>query len=66
MFGGIFPNPDPQPDVCSDELYIFNTGIVISNLVKGKRISSFPVLKNCIFYYNWISLLLGAQKLTLH
>ena len=25
VFGGIFPNPDPQPDACSDELYIFNT-----------------------------------------
>ena len=26
VFGGIFPNPGPQPDVCSNELYIFNAG----------------------------------------
>lgn len=25
VFGGVFPNPDPQPDGCSNELYIFNT-----------------------------------------
>jgi hypothetical protein len=26
VLGGIFPNPGPQPDVCSNELYIFNAG----------------------------------------
>lgn len=26
VFGGVFPNPDPEPDGCSNELYIFNTG----------------------------------------
>jgi hypothetical protein len=26
VFGGVYPNPDPQPDSCSNELYIFNTG----------------------------------------
>ncbi|KAL9952890.1 hypothetical protein ACROYT_G040218 [Oculina patagonica] len=25
VFGGVFPNPDPQPDGCSNKLYIFNT-----------------------------------------
>lgn len=25
VFGGVFPNPDPEPDGCSNELYIFNT-----------------------------------------
>jgi len=25
VFGGVYPNPDPQPDSCSNELYIFNT-----------------------------------------
>lgn len=24
VFGGVYPNPDPQPDSCSNELYIFN------------------------------------------
>lgn len=25
VFGGVYPNPDPQPDSCSNELYIFDT-----------------------------------------
>ncbi|XP_015767517.1 PREDICTED: acyl-CoA-binding domain-containing protein 4-like [Acropora digitifera] len=24
VFGGVYPNPDPQPDSCSNELFIFN------------------------------------------
>jgi hypothetical protein len=31
MFGGVFPNPDPQPDGCSNDLHIFNLGFIIRN-----------------------------------
>jgi len=24
VFGGVFPRPDPLPDNCSNELYVFN------------------------------------------
>lgn len=24
VFGGVYPNPDPEPDSCSNDLYIFN------------------------------------------
>lgn len=29
MFGGVFPRPHPEPDGCSDCLYIFNPEMAI-------------------------------------
>lgn len=29
VFGGVFPRPHPQPDGCSDSIYIFNPEMAI-------------------------------------
>lgn len=29
VFGGVYPNPDPTPDGCSDELIIFDIGTLV-------------------------------------
>ena len=54
VFGGVFPNPDPQPDGCSNELYIFNTDA--KNWYKPITSGTPPSPKSGYFDFNSVSI----------
>ena len=52
VFGGNFPNPDPQPDGCSNDLFIFDPSKLIwclGVLVGHEWVQSFEVVYGCVW-----------------
>ena len=46
IFGGVFPNPDPIPDGCSNDVHFFSTGRCLACFTLLKIMPSMHVRKH--------------------